>query len=107
LENPDPGNGDYFGGELEIVGDTVWVGSLFDDTVAPDAGAVYIFDVSTGELLQTLHSPHPSSDGVFGIPILTAGNDVLIGAHGDNADGIPGGAVYRYDAASRELLATY
>src|SRR5262249_9826463 len=59
LRKPVPMTGDFFGAAIAGEGDTVAVGAPFDSTSAPKAGAVYLFNRSTAELLtgQPLVSP--------------------------------------------------
>src|SRR5581483_3998315 len=44
LHNPTPDVGDQFGGAVAIAGNRIAVAAWLDDTVAPNAGAVYVFD---------------------------------------------------------------
>src|SRR3989442_14310244 len=52
-----PNPGDEFGVAVAVVAGSVLVGAPLDDTVAVDAGAAYLFDRPTGELLFTFVDP--------------------------------------------------
>jgi hypothetical protein len=65
-----------------------------------DAGRVYIFCSDTGDLLATLTSPNPASDGEFGISVamvqgtMNAPAKLLIGAHKEDPSLTNAGRVY-------------
>jgi hypothetical protein len=107
ITNPTPDPDDRFGTTVVIVGNTVWVSATLDDTVGNDAGIVYIFDIGSGNLLDTLTSPNPTAGGHFGTPMILSGSDVLIGSTGDSIEGIPAGAVYRVDGETGTIFQTY
>lgn len=99
LSNPDQaveaGN-DSFGAEVSISGSVIAVGANSDATV-PGAGAVYLFDAVSGNLLTTIPSPEPASSGSFGSSISMAGNRLLIGASNNDATGNNSGRAYLYE----------
>ena len=102
----------FFGSTLTTDGNHLLVGSKSDDTVGTRAGAAYLFDVNTGDLLQSFFNPAPynpprSSDH-FGGAVALQGNNVLVGASGDdNAQGARSGAAYLFDATTGDLRNTY
>ncbi len=57
-----------------ILGDNVLVGSNFDDSGGPNAGAAYLFDGATGELLHTFLGA--TSESGFGFCVTAFGDDV-------------------------------
>ncbi len=71
LQNPNPpsptaGTADHFGAALAAVGtDKVLVGAPFNDRGALDAGAAYLFDVATGELLASFSKASASLTGTI------------------------------------------
>ncbi|MDH3501298.1 MAG: hypothetical protein OEL69_02170 [Nitrosopumilus sp.] len=67
-----------------------------------DTGSVYLFDTS-GNLLQTFENPTPDSGELFGYSVAISGNNILVGAPGDNSDT---GSVYLFDT-SGNLLQTF
>ena len=81
ISNPTPEIGDFFGVHVAAVGtDKVLIGAPGDDTMAPNSGAAYLFDLE-GNWLRTFHSPKPVEDEFFGRWLIGVGNDqVLISA---------------------------
>ena len=71
----------------------------YDDTAATDAGAAYLFDAVTGQLLQTFLSPTPEAGDRFGAGTVAASSDrVVIGAYlDDDAGTVDAGAAYVFD----------
>ena len=61
LSKPVSATGDFFGAAIAGDGDTVAVGAPFDSTAAPNAGAVYLFSRSTGQLLAGEPAREPRS----------------------------------------------
>jgi uncharacterized repeat protein (TIGR01451 family) len=93
LSSPNGSEPGHFGFSVAALGNNILVGAPNDDTRGTQAGAVYLFDGSTGQLLQTFYSPHPQMDGHFGFTIAAYGSDrFFVGAPGDDAS--QGGAVY-------------
>ena len=58
----------------------------------------YLFDGSSGQLLQTFLNPSPEASDHFGFAVLAFGDDVLIGAQNDRSGGVEEGAVYLLNA---------
>lgn len=104
LDNPDPGSGDLFGWSVALTGTTALVGAPFSDLVADNGGAVYVFDIGSGDLLATWTNPVPQPGELFGWALSEAGNRLLVGAPG-NSEAEPGaGAAYILDMGSGALL---
>jgi hypothetical protein len=83
--------GALFGHAVDIDGDTVAVGAVFESGVAGRAGAVYIFRLRFGTWRQqaTLTPPGGKSNAYFGAAVSLSGDTLAVGAPG------PGdGAVY-------------
>jgi uncharacterized repeat protein (TIGR01451 family) len=73
---------------VAALGHDILVGAPNDSTRGASAGAVYLFDGTTGQLLQTFYSPHPQDGGHFGFSIAAFGNDrFFVGAPGDGTSG--------------------
>jgi hypothetical protein len=92
--SPDPG--DLFGFSVAAAGQNALVGATLDDTGGANAGAVYLFDAATGEILQTFLNPTPAENDEFGLAIASAGGNVLVGAPGDDTGATDAGAVYLF-----------
>jgi hypothetical protein len=106
LANPTPAAYDNFGNSVAISGNTVVVGAYKDDTGATDAGAAYIFNATTGNLLRTLANPTPAASNGFGISVAISGNNVVVGADGDDTGATDAGTAYIFDATTGNLLRT-
>ncbi|BAY24264.1 integrin alpha beta-propeller repeat protein [Calothrix sp. NIES-2100] len=107
LLNPNPGDADLFGSAVDIDGDKILVGARADDLGAVDAGAAYMFDAVTGNLLHTFANPTPEPGDIFGVSVAISGNQVLIGASGDNTGASNSGATYLFDATTGKLSETF
>ena len=102
--NPAPEENDSFGAAIAAFGDSILIGAPGDSEEADAAGAVYLFDVATGSLLQTFLNPFPNDRDLFESSITIVGGNILIGAHNDDAGGNNVGAAYLYDGLTFELL---
>ena len=107
FNNPTPGQFDYFGQSVSISGDKVLIGAIGDDTGSTNTGSVYLYDATTGALLQTFNNPTPEASDYFGQSVSISGNKVLIGAHKDNTGVTQAGSAYLFDATTGVLLQTF
>ena len=107
IQNPTPAAGDQFGWSVSISGDKVLVGAIYDDTGANDAGAAYLFDGTTGNLLQTFVSPTPAANDWFGFSVSISGDKVLVGTPFDDTGANDAGAAYLFDGITGNLLQTF
>jgi RHS repeat-associated protein len=100
--NPFPAGFDVFSFSSAVVGSKLAFGAMYDDSPgATDAGAVYTFDASSGNLLQTFAEPQPSvADTKFGWATSSIGNDLLVGTN-------EGGVAYRIDGTTGIPAVTY
>ena len=101
-----------FGDAVGAVGNNPLVGAYTDDTAGPDAGAAYLFDGATGNLLQTFLNPNPEQGAPFSLDFFGRdaagfGDDVLVGATGEDLAAQDAGAVYLFDGATGQLLVTF
>jgi hypothetical protein len=94
--NPTPAAGDWFGMCVAGVGNNALIGALYDDTAGVDAGAAYLFNGSTGNLLQTFLNPAPVAGENMGMSVAALGNNVLLGAYRANIGGTEVGAAYLF-----------
>src|SRR5512145_153407 len=108
IVNPDPQPGDEFGFTVAMVGNNLLIAAPFKDVNGfVDAGAVYLFDGTTGLLLQTFIDPTPDNDEQFGLALASVGNNVLVGSPFDDTAAIDAGAAYLFDGSSGALLQTF
>jgi len=86
---------DNFGYSVSIEGDTALIGAGWDDDNGNAAGSAYVFTRSgiTWTQQQKLIASE-GVDGLFGWSVSLSGDTALIGAHGDNENGVDSGAAY-------------
>jgi len=106
FNNPTPAQSAFFGSSVSVSGNNVLVGAPRDDTGASQAGLAYLFDATTGNLLQTFNNPTPAIDDEFGFSVSLSGNNVLVGAHRDDTGAFNAGSAYLFDATTGNLLQT-
>lgn len=97
--NPRLETDDKFGWSVAAVGDKVLIGAPENDTGASNAGAAYLFDASSGALLQTFLNPAPAANDYFGRSVAGVAAKALIGSY-------PSNAAYLFDGSTGELLHT-
>ncbi len=72
-----------------------------------NAGRVYFYNASSGSLVCTINNPTPASGDSFGCSVAQVGNNILVGAKGDDNNSLTdSGAAYLFNR-SGTLLATY
>ncbi len=103
LSNPTPAAGEFFGSSVAVAGNLVAV-SAFDDAGAPSAGAVYVFDATTGSLLRTITEPFPAANNGLGNSLAIKDQYVIASSRAKNSS--TGGVAYVFHATSGELVAT-
>jgi len=98
INNPSPGYDDEFGWSVSLYGDTLVVGAPWDDTVAEDAGSVYVYIRSgtSWSLQQTIYNPSPGYDDEFGLSVSLYQDTLVIGAPYDDTGATDAGSVYVY-----------
>ena len=106
LTSPNAQSYGFFGGSVAISGKIVIVGA-FGETADGNSGAghVYVYNVATGKLIQTLTSPNAQSDGYFGLSVANSGKLVVVGAPYETANGYSqAGHAYIYNEATGKLI---
>ncbi len=83
---PDAESFDNFGLHMALDGDTLAVGSPFDDDVAVDAGSVYVYVRSGGSwsLQAKLTAFDAATGDLFGETLSLDGDDLIVGAYQDD-----------------------
>lgn len=96
--------GALFGHSVSIDGDVALVGAPVQSIGGVNkTGAVFQFDVETGELTTIYLDPSPSTDEYFGGSVKVLGDAVLIGAQGKkNENGVLAGAAFLYNASGND-----
>ncbi|MDH3713938.1 MAG: hypothetical protein OET44_08845 [Gammaproteobacteria bacterium] len=106
FNDPTPSRQDYFGNSVALDGNHVLIGANRDDTQGIDVGQAYLFDATTGDLLQVFNDPTPTEGDWFGRSVAIDDSRVLIGARHDDTRGLDVGQAYLFDAATGNLLRT-
>jgi WD40 repeat protein len=112
FHNPTPASGDNFGFAVALSGNRALISTINDDTAALNAGAAYLYDTTTGALLHTFLNPTPELNNAFGnndnfgFSVALSSTRIAIGAPNEGVNGFHNGAVYLYDLATFDLLAT-
>ena len=85
-----------FGSSVAISGDLAVIGAL-DETVGgfSNAGSAYVFNVTTGALVQPLENPYPNTNSQFGISVAIDGKTVLVSGYGH---------VYAFDETTGKMI---
>ena len=92
--------GDWFGGgEVDIEGNIAIVGSQADIDGFDNAGAAYLFDVSTGDQLAKLTSDAPGEGYYFGRSVDISGSTAIVAEYGG---GGVRSAAYLFDVSDPE-----
>jgi hypothetical protein len=104
---PAPNASDNFGHAVAISGNQALISAVGDDRGASNAGAAYVFNTTTGAVLQTFLNPTPASGDNFGFDVALSGNRALISTINDDTANLNAGAAYLYDTTTGALLHTF
>ena len=95
LKASNAGNGDRFGGAVAIDGDTLVVGADWEDGIADNSGAAYVFTRDgTGNWSeqQILKASNVGGEDWFGSAVDIEGDTIIVGARNEAGNGIDGPA---------------
>jgi len=109
FQNPEPDSGDNFGASVAFYGNHILIGAPGDDGSATDAGAAYLFDATTGELIRKFENPSAFEGDHFGHAVATNDGHFLIGApHAISpiTGATRAGVAYLYDSINSQPLIT-
>ena len=96
FENPSPDESDRFGDSVAIDGSNAVIGALWDDMEATDAGAAYLFDANTGQLIQRFRSPSPGNVNYFSSSVAIQGSNDVIGERNNDTGASNAGIAYLF-----------
>lgn len=87
---------DRFGDSVAIEGDTAVVGAILEGDGSFNPGAAYVFTRSGGMWTEQakLRASDPANNDLFGNSVAISGDTVIVGANGDDENGLNAGAVY-------------
>jgi len=98
---------DYFGQSIAATSNHIVVGAEYDDDIAADAGAVYVYDINNLSTSPTKITPSGlASNDRFGTKVAATDNYIVIGASRDDTAGGDAGAAYVYDASNLSATPT-
>ncbi len=114
LTASDRADADSFGRWVAVDGDFVVVGSWRDDDGGTDSGSVYVFTKPSGgwgtwvtlstsskaALTAKLTASDAAADDHFGWSVAVDGDNVVVGAYGNDDDGTDSGSVYLFTKPS-------
>jgi hypothetical protein len=93
-------NPQAFGGAVAINGKIAVVSDYFQTVKGhPEAGAVYLFNITTGKLIRTLTSPDAQNAGLFGFSVALDHDIIIVGAPQEAS-----GNAYTFDALTGKLI---
>jgi len=95
---------DQFGSSVAVSGNVTVIGAIYGDGNVTDSGSAYVFDVTTGQQLFKLLASDGAVNDLFGISVATDGNLVVIGARGDDDNGLESGSAYVFDITTGQQI---
>jgi len=108
FRSPDPVFGDQFGYSVAALGNNIVVGALNDSISGTNAGGVFLFSGTTGQLIRSFNEPGPQSGDWFGVSVAAVGSDrIVVGTQKKDAGFTDAGAAYLFDANTGALLQTF
>ena len=97
---PNGASSDFFGHSVALDGNYVLIGSYADDDNGNASGSTYLFDITTGDLVQKFLAPDAVGGDQFGWSVALDGDAALIGSHRDNNNG----SAYLFDITTGDFL---
>ncbi|MFK7759319.1 MAG: GC-type dockerin domain-anchored protein [Phycisphaerales bacterium] len=106
LTTLDGGSTDFFGAWVGVDGDRIVAGANRDDDNGQNAGAAYVFARTGDDWVQ--EAKLIASDGIefgeFGMSVAIADELIVVGATGDDSNGVSSGAAYIYRYMENEWV---
>ncbi len=108
LTPSDPDTNDYFGYSIDFQDSTIVVSSIYDDDFGFESGSVYIFEKIANAWVETgkINSIDCSTGDSFGVSVSLNGNQLAVGAYGNNDDGSNSGSAYIFENLNGSWLQT-
>jgi hypothetical protein len=94
---------DRFGHSVALSGDMALVGAFFNDAEGSNAGAAYLFDVTTAAQIIKLTPSDAAAGDWFGESVALSSDLALVGAKLHNNAGTNSGSAYLFSAAADGL----
>jgi hypothetical protein len=106
LSPRDGAPGDHFGWSVALHGTVAVVGAPRDDTAGANAGAVYVFNTTTGSELFKLTASDGAAGDEFGQSVALGDTYLVAGAHKSDHAGLDSGSAYVFDVGTGAELTT-
>jgi len=90
--------GDLVGLSVDISEGVIAIGAPFSDAGAVDAGVVYLYDASSGTLIDTYNAPNPGLFNSFGESVSIEAGTLIVGSIGRDQSGQNTGSVFIYSS---------
>lgn len=104
--NPTGDTGARFGEDIVLKDGYLAVGATGYDGDASGEGAVFIYDVDTGDLVSEIYNPLPSTFSFFGENMDISGNYLVVAQESQDFDFSNSGTVFLFDIPTGKLLHT-
>ncbi len=104
-DNAQAGASDFFGWSVAVSDTTALVGAIGDDHAGANSGAVYAFDVATGDQIGKLTTADAQAFDRFGTSLAISGDIAIVGARTESNGGDFSGAAYLFDVVTGDLIA--
>ncbi|MBL8866569.1 MAG: hypothetical protein JNK93_13500, partial [Planctomycetia bacterium] len=95
---------DGFGTAMTSIGNLLAVSAPGRGVNGVAAGAVYLYDATTGVLVRTILNPTPVDGDKFGAALASANGLLIVGTPGDDTAGLNAGTVYVFDPGNGQLV---
>ncbi len=99
--------GDWFGWSVAIDNGVVAVGAIRNDSARNNAGAVYLFNSTTGVQDAQLFATDFTVDDEFGYSIGIDNNFLIVGSYHDDDNGFDSGSAYLFDVPTGAQLSKF
>ena len=97
--------GDLFGYSVAIKGTYVLISAAYSDAKGTDSGAVYLFDLNSGQQLKKFMANDGSAGDLFGYSVAIEDNYGLIGsAYDDDRGRIDKGSAYLFNLSTGQQI---
>lgn len=100
LTASDASAGAQFGYPITVSDGVALIGAFGDSQLGREAGAAYLFDVTSGVELHKLTASDGRIDDWFGVSVAHSGQYAVVGANQTDDDGPDSGSAYLFDVAT-------
>ena len=100
----DIGAGSRFGIDVDIDGNQALVGASSEDSAFPHAGAAYLIDVTTGQMIHRLTASDALQGDGFGLGVALDGAIGVVGGGSQDGDLYEQGTLYVFDLSTGQEL---